>query len=319
MRCSELEVLLVAAVTLAGSSSTLSAQSIGQDRVPETEFAAQSALEESYVTFGSGFGTLDPLILEANLAPHLVFDFDGLDLWGLGFFRALTVTPKINLRIFRAESSPVRAPSFMPQISLFRWREPPGEAPADFWTLRISHHSNGQEGDFFLPDGTSNRATGSFSTNFVEAGYSQVFQPGDTASVLLSTLSAEVHPGINMNDELEEGFGRFRIHYRVRYLARVGRGEDPWLETTLQATWRTWSYPGVSWAAKERWSARFTLTYTHQKVKDAGLWLDAYVGPDYYNRSFDRYTTAVRVGLMFNFGGVARGHPADDSSGGADP
>jgi len=36
---------------------------------------------------------------------------------------------------------------------------------------RAAHHSNGQDGDFFLEDGSINTTSGNFATNFFRTGF----------------------------------------------------------------------------------------------------------------------------------------------------
>jgi hypothetical protein len=102
-------------------------------------------LEQSYVTaFGGVAGNRDKLVFEGNIAPHFyVTPFDRF---------ALVFTPKVVVRMFRVASKPVRTPSYMPRASLF---VPVGSGGLkhDFAFLTLSHHSNGQEGDFLNPDG----------------------------------------------------------------------------------------------------------------------------------------------------------------------
>ena len=304
--------LALAAIVLSAAHNTRAAAQTSEiASLPPTEQLVRMSLEQSYVAFGAGVGTLDSLILEANIVPHLFFDLDSLRVPILGgFVSAIAFAPKINLRIFSARSAPVRAPSFMPQITLFHWSET-ADSVVDFWSLRVAHHSNGQDGEFLSPDGTRNRVTGSFSTNFVELGFTKATWVGGLSG---TNMSLEYHPGINMTDELKTEFGRLRLNLRSSYLARVSPKSDPWLETRFEITWRGMKYPGRNLlSAKERWSTRVTWVYTHQKIRDAGLWVDYYWGPDYYNVNFDRRVSSLRVGLMFNFGGVASPHTGPGS------
>ena len=285
-------------------------------QVPQTDSLSMSPvgslypnlLEHSYVAPSSGFGTLDSLVLEANIAPNLSFAFRSEKWWVPD---VLTLTPKINLRIFRQESSPVRAPSFMPQVAVRWWANDlgPSDSTATIISMRVSHHSNGQDGDFNLPDGSVNYEDGSFSTNFVVLGVTAMARSTlpDTLTSFIG-LALEVHPGVNMDRALRRNYGRLRVKSRSRLSGRALRESWQWLTTSTEVAWRMWGFTDEGFFSKRRWSFRINWVFSHETVEDLGLWVDYYWGPDYYNISFARHMSSFRAGVKFDFGGVAAPH-----------
>ena len=62
----------------------------------------------------------------------------------------------------------------------------------------LSHHSNGQDGDFYRADGSVNARDGSFSTNYLELGFNRV-SGGDKA--FLPQVVQVFHRGKTKGDE----------------------------------------------------------------------------------------------------------------------
>ncbi len=294
------QLLLVAALTAPGPAD-------GQDAPrprPDAETLAQFWLEQSYVSVVD-FGMPEPLILEANLAPQLYFGLSGNDGgWRRFLPDALTLSPKVNLRIFSDESSPIRAPSFMPQASLYWWGGELLASASRFLFLRFVHHSNGEDGEFYLPDGSHNYDGGSFSTNFFELGLVSLFETPSEDDVwgdgwLAAGLALEVHPGFGMDDELDTGYGRVRLKGRTAWTTAVVASWHARFDWTV--TYRMASFPGVAWWEKPRWSLDSRVSLYGRRIPAAGLWLGFYWGPDYYNLGFDRFIGALRIGASFDF------------------
>jgi len=91
---------------------------------------------------------------------------------------AVLLTPRFKFRIFRNNpefgdsSLPVRTPSAMPGATVFyplRLVRSPYQ-DLEYVSLKIFHHSNGQDGDEFKGN-KINEYNGNFSTNFVELVY----------------------------------------------------------------------------------------------------------------------------------------------------
>ncbi len=95
---------------------------------------------------------------------------------------AVALSPEIMIRI-RANSNPgdsslpVRTPSYAIGAKVFwrldeRFRKYDDTLRFKYWEASFYHHSNGQDGSFYLPNGLVNRYNGNFSTNFVRLGFS---------------------------------------------------------------------------------------------------------------------------------------------------
>ena len=67
----------------------------------------------SYITFPTDIGNLEPLWFEANIIPNFnIRKSRNSRLLGV-------LTPQIILRMFQEESYPVRTPSYMPHITVY--------------------------------------------------------------------------------------------------------------------------------------------------------------------------------------------------------
>src|SRR5680860_1792947 len=98
----------------------------------------------SYITFPTDIGNIEPLWFEGNIIPNFyIRESKNSRLMGV-------LTPQIIIRMYQEISCPVRTPSYIPQIT-FYYRL---ENKSNLWTqnlfLRFAHHSNGQDGDFYL-------------------------------------------------------------------------------------------------------------------------------------------------------------------------
>lgn len=157
---------------------------------------------------------VDSLLFEADIAPN--FTAWGQELGNvpiLGAVKAVVVTPRVNLRMRTAFSEPVRSPSYNPYVTVYT-SLPFRRDSTDFMVWRLAHHSNGQEGEALLPDGTPNLVDGSFSTNYVLLGPSlSRIRPGNYVFV---RPTVEWHFG---QDSLaKEYYGQWRLNLRVMRL-----------------------------------------------------------------------------------------------------
>jgi hypothetical protein len=150
-------------VTLKGKALTVLLDKTRRDVI-------EANLDRSYVTafgglpnpLGSSHIKLWDLILEAELNQHVhLFE------WRFGMFK---FTPKVRLRFFNGPSNPVKTPGYLPRVTYFHWFKERKTIKPRFYScsFMFSHHSNGQSGPFFNPDGTINTDNGSFDTNFIE-------------------------------------------------------------------------------------------------------------------------------------------------------
>jgi len=161
--------------------------------------------QESYITFGQGIGNMEPLVFEAFVAPYFLLRTSRDAKWGA------TISPAILMRMYAEESYPVRTPSYMPEISFYRLISKTGDENIKYLFLNLTHHSNGQDGDFFNEDVSFNTMSGNFSTNYAELGLvlNQNMIPFSNTNDYFKT-SLEYHIDGKRADELEGRRGASR-------------------------------------------------------------------------------------------------------------
>ena len=97
----------------------------------------------SYVTFPTDIGNIEPLWFEAGLIPNFYLrQSKSSRLLGV-------LTPQIILRMYQERSCPVRTPSYMPQITVYYMLKENANGRKLSLYGRYVHHSNGQDEDFF--------------------------------------------------------------------------------------------------------------------------------------------------------------------------
>src|SRR4051812_11753551 len=133
------------------------------NQVSNIDEAVLSTSDRTYISFGQGLGNrktlygikrLNPLIFEGQISPHFLFNVTKKRTAGIAFF------PKIVVRMYNTTSYPVRTPSYMPSILFYHRIKSPftrqvfrffkSEDQLAFMTYRLIHHSNGQEGSYFI-------------------------------------------------------------------------------------------------------------------------------------------------------------------------
>ncbi len=243
--------------------------------------------------------TYDPeLIFEAKIAPHAFFRSPGGRL-------GIELTPKVVLRIFDDPSTPVRSPSFMPRATVYiardlQWNRSSGEA-GTFYSFRIAHHSNGEDGDFYR-DGEINVQDGSFSTNFVEVGMHRILPSNSLAflgpSLTILGASLEQHLWFGQTDELAELYSSTRFHL---HFDSYQSDEGGSVNLSGQLSYLGGELRGESLLSRERFVIDVELQIRTHWFRAAGFYLGLYAGSDYYNMRFARHVFAPRLGLAFDF------------------
>lgn len=130
--------------------------------------------EQSYVTLGSGIGNLEPLLFEARLSPSYFFT-------GKESSWALILNPQVQVRMLNKPSFPIRNPSYHVSVNFYHglklWKGSFMEKlfySNALWFASVNHHSNGQDGSYYIEDTTSNInfENASFATYSLELGIS---------------------------------------------------------------------------------------------------------------------------------------------------
>lgn len=161
---------------------------------------------DSYITFPTDIGNIEPLMFEANLNPSFVVrKRNDSKLMAV-------LTPQITIRMYTEESYPVRTPSYIPQVSFYYVVNKKEALNCLVLFGKIAHHSNGQDGDFYNEDNTINLQSGNFATNFFEFGFLKTAYSSRLKAIKTIKSSLEIHPKSWMLQELKGKYSGLRWH-----------------------------------------------------------------------------------------------------------
>ena len=258
---------------------------------------AQENQGNSYITFPTDIGNIESLWFEGYLIPNFYLRTSkNSRLMGV-------LTPQTILRMYQEESYPVRTPSYMPQMTAY-YKLIDFEKNMSLTLFgRIAHHSNGQNEDFFLEDGSINLKSGDFSTNFWELGLiATKVSTRFNAHQFLKT-SLEVHPKSFSQDELTGIYSRIRWHnaFSIFKLAPDNNPNDakkPAISLKGETTWMFGRYNNLNALSAERLNLRITFYFHPKFLEDIGLFVQYYHGSDYYNMFFSHRLDILRFGIM---------------------
>lgn len=274
------------------------AQSQGNN-IQEMELALISQVNQgnSYITFPTDIGNIDPLWFEGNVIPNFYLRKSQNS-------RILGVlTPQIIIRMYREESFPVRTPSYMPQLTAYYMISQKAELKSLNIFGRIGHHSNGQDGVFFFEDGSVNRKSGNFATNFLELGMIKTNFNTRLHAYQFFKSSFEIHPKGFIQEELEGIYSKYRWHNEFSVFKRKTNDdncgtEKPAISLKGESTWMFGNYGQLDpWSVK-RLNISLTFYYHPGFLEDIGLFVQAYHGSDYYNIYFGQRIDVLRFGIM---------------------
>jgi hypothetical protein len=251
----------------------------------------------SYITFPTDIGNLEPLWFEANIVPNfMIRKSRNSRLMGV-------LTPQIIIRMYQEESEPVRTPSYIPQLAVYYSLEETRLKKTYTLFGKYAHHSNGQDGDFYLPDGEINLITGNFATNYMEFGIIDNHYNKKLNAIQFYNTSIEIHAPGWSNPELEGKYSMVRWHAGVSvYKIPLGKPKEDHNRARISlkagATWMFGNvndWQQVSW---DRLNVNLTFYYHPRFLEDIGLFVQVYNGMDYYNIYFDHRIKVIRFGLM---------------------
>jgi hypothetical protein len=168
-----------------------------------------------------------------------------------------------------------------------------------FYSALISHHSNGQDGDFFNGDGSINQVDGSFSTNFVELGVHHLFFPvfGWVDGVAIVGVSLEQHFWFSQTAELDGRYSETRLNARVDYLHRGRLVKEVDLDLVIMLD----DVDGWTGLESKRANWEITARFAPPAINDATLFAKLYWGQDYYNIRFADRIRLLQLGLSVDF------------------
>jgi hypothetical protein len=248
----------------------------------------RAALEPAYLAYPVGLSGLDKLIFESNIVAHFV-------LHRPRWLFALVLSPKIVVRMFQGNSTPVKSPSYMPRITAFIWfQQTVHHTPTLYASLMLSHHSNGQALSFLDDTGAIRHEGGSFSTNYLEASLYATGASGRWFG--WSSLSFEWHPGIDMDPELRGRYGLMRLHLASTVVTDLPLAGQ--LHVRLSAILDRFTHTGTNDFMRQLERFPISVRYTIQPPgMELGLYVGYLVGHDYYNIYFDKIVHTIQVGI----------------------
>ena len=273
----------------------------------QSEEAAETALmlsqfERSYVTTTDVRGKKPRLVFEGSIAPPFFLVSPRRNL-------AVEATPKVVLRMFLERSVPVKTPSYMPRVTVYRFFHPEQslikKSVASYASLTVSHHSNGQAGLFRNADGTINHESGNFSTNFVDAAYVRggPILPGLDGQ---SRLSVEWHPPGWYDRASSVGYSHLRLHVSATTVETPNGNARA--RCLVGACFRDFTFNyAVTYLAGDvlpkfhgrgRFPVWIELSAAPTFTPDLSLFLNGYWGQDYYNTYYDQNLTTIRFGMQ---------------------
>ena len=254
---------------------------------------AQVNQGESYITFPTDIGNIEPLWFEANLNPDFyIRTSKNSRLLGV-------LTPQIIIRMYQEESFPVRTPSYMPQITAYYRFSSAKQINSFSSFIKIAHHSNGQADDFYLADGSINTESGNFSTNYMEFGIIKTnHNKRFNASQFFST-SFQIHFKDLTADELIGMYSLYRWNTQFS-IFKLSKKNIKKSSISLKGK-TTWMFGNINdWSdlSSDRLNFSFTFFYHPKFLEDIGLFAQIYHGMDYYNIYFNQQITVLRFGIM---------------------
>lgn len=251
--------------------------------------------------------------LTADLAPNFVlFSTPKSPLFAV-------FTARVKIRLLSSQGAPVKSPSFMPGLT-FYYRLNADTYKPQFLSFGYSHHSNGVRGPSLNPDGSFNRDSGKFTTNF----YTLTFYNGkriDKKDLIIQrydNLGLEVHAGLfnlGLSEGLKDHYGFIRINGSRMY--NFAKAEvDPtdktkkvyqnWQRIRFDFTYIADKYDDYShFNLKKRLNVSLKYYYQFPFMPDAALMVGGgYRGQDDYNQFFEDSYAYMTIGfattLSFN-------------------
>ena len=183
----------------------------------ERHLPATYATALAGLNFAGGHGKTFDQLFEADINQHLEFRMPRKLFGRVPFFNFehfFKINPRVRVRMLAENSFPVRTPSFMPNATIFFGFD--GSQPIahsfTYYTIMLSHHSNGQEGPFYNAAGDAiNIVSGSFCTNFLEFSINRIFN--ENRRLLQGWLRPSLiwHPGFNREASLENQYEEVKI------------------------------------------------------------------------------------------------------------
>ena len=191
----------------------------------------------------------------------------------------------------------------MPEVSLY-YKSKAGKDGRKLSLFgRYAHHSNGQDGDFFLENGEINVKSGDFATNYLESGLIITNINTRFNAYQFCKTSIEIHPQAWSGKELKGIYGNYRWHntfsiYKIPTKSNLNIRKKANISVKGESTWMFGELNNWNCFSLNRLNISFTFYYHPKFLEDIGLFAQHYHGSDYYNIYFSHRLDILRFGLM---------------------
>lgn len=278
-------------------SFTIKAQELS-NTIPKLNLKkiAQVNQSDSYITFPTDIGNIEPLMFEANVNPGFIIrERKDSKLMAV-------LTPQIIIRMYNEDSYPVRTPSYIPKISFYYLATETQSANYTTFFIKMAHHSNGQNDDFYIKDETINLQSGNFATNFFEIGLIKTSYSNTLNTLKFFKSSFEIHPKSWMLQELQGQYSGFRWHNTFTAfklpLIHSDKENRPTFSLKVETSLMLDNYNDLNIFDLDRFNASIVFYYHPKFMEDIGLFVQFYHGMDYYNIYFNHQIDMIRFGIM---------------------
>jgi hypothetical protein len=189
----------------------------------------------------------------------------------------------------------------MPQLTIYYALNSQPKAKSFSLFGKIAHHSNGQDGDFYLDNGEINTKTGNFSTNYLEIGIVRTRCNKRFNAVQFFSSSFQYNPKSLTIDELDGKYSNYRwnnVFSIFKLPLNTKSSKKASISLKGEVTWMFGSM--YNWEPYDinRLNVSFTFYYHPKFLEDIGLFAQIYHGMDYYNIYFDHQISVIRFGIM---------------------
>jgi hypothetical protein len=222
------------------------------------------------------------------------------------------VSARIKVRLLSEYGEPVKSPSYMPSGNLY-YRINRDPYKPQFLQLSYTHHSNGIRGPTLRPDGSFNRDSGKFSTDFYSLNYTigKRIDKTNTIDNHYSTIGIELHRGLFGKDAAlglpgHYGFVRVNGGYIYNIAKKYADDIDPakssyknWQRIQFDFTYIADKYSGYKASnLKKRLNASLKYYYQFPFMQNVSFIVGGgYRGQDDYNIYFEDSYAYVQFGI----------------------
>jgi hypothetical protein len=269
--------------------------------------------DQTYATFAGGIGNQVPLIFEAQFSPTYLISSNKRK-W------AFMMNPQVQMRMLDKRSWPIQVPSYHFYLTYYRsidlWRKLFANKllyTDALWFASIVHHSNGQDGKFYVNDSTStiDLVKGNFPLNYIQLG-AVLYTLRATGSKYFSLSEIKINvdycPSGWCDPNLQKTYGLKRLFSTISFGGPWREEKKDWINRWLQNSsfelktgWIFGEYNDYSLLdASHRMIIDLTYKYYPQWFDEIAFFVRFYSGQDYYNVYFEKQLTTLTCGITSN-------------------